>query len=39
MVLAIHFDGCPEDFKAYLAFKDKLYKLKKFAIQSFAIEQ
>ena len=24
--------GCPEDFKAYLASKDKLYKLKKFDI-------
>ena len=29
--------GCPEDFKAYLASKDKLYKLKKFEHNRFNV--
>jgi hypothetical protein len=29
--------GCPEDFKAYLVSKDKLYKLKKFEDNRFNV--
>ena len=33
----LHFDGCPEDFKGYLASKDKLCKLKKFEHNRFNV--